>query len=351
MQKIFRISFALLVCALAGCSSTVPELPPVTPAVEPVRQASAAEIRQRCARFKALFAPLPVREIGFSHRSFDGFSPEKVCRFAADAGFNRICLFIASAAELDERFSAFLKAAAAEKLAVDVMLRQEDFTAKHRGSSLMKSVDDRLADLAEICRKIGSFNRNLPEKTARVDQVIVAVSPHKFVSDTRDNAGQIFAWSEKNAGPGLDNDMLMLEALELLNKLDTCGMKLAAGVPDFYHELAAQGKLSKGRMIDFCSVRKGNTPVYLLSGGSKPSQVVSGSREEFRSVDRKQNIVLEIELAGHTSSASGKLRRRDWRDLEKILGYVIREHQKYPAFRGIMLTPLPILKYLIMEQD
>ena len=64
-----------------------------------------------------------------------------------------------------------------------------------------------------------------------------------------------------------------------------------------------------------------------------------------------QDVVLEIELAGHTSSSAGKLRRRDWRDLEKILGYVIREHQKYPAFRGIMLAPLPIFKYLIMEQD
>ena len=350
MQKIFRISFALLACALAGCS-TLPELPPVTPAVEPVRKASAAEIRQRCARFKALLAPLPVREIGFSHRSFDGFSPEKVCRFASDAGFNRICLFISSAAELDERFSAFLQAASAEKLAVDVMLRQEDFIAKHRGSSLVKSVDDRSADLAEICRKIGRINRALPEKTACVDQVIVAVSPHKFVSDTRDRAGQLFVWSEKNAGPGLDNDMLMLQAFELLNKLDTCGMKLAAGVPDFYHELAVQGKVTKGRMNDFCSLRKGKTPVYLLSGGGKPSQVVSGSREEFKSAGRGQNAVLEIELAGHTSSSSGKLRRRDWRDLEKILGYVIREHQKYPAFRGIMLTPLPILKYLIMEQD
>jgi hypothetical protein len=128
-------------------------------------------------------------------------------------------------------------------------------------------------------------------------------------------------------------------------------MKVAAGVPDFYHDLAADGKLSKGKVSDFSSVRKGGTPVFLLSGGSKPSQVISGSSAEFKSADSGQNIVLGIELAGHTSSSSGKLRRRDWRDLEKILGYIIREHQKYPAFRGIMLTPLPILKYLIMEQD
>ena len=351
MQTMIRLSLTLAVCLLAGCGTVPPPLKTVSPAVVPMRKASAGEIRKRCARLKALLAPLAVREAGFSHRAFSaGFTPAEICRFITDAGFNRIAMQLSSSSELDADFSAFLKAAKAEKLAVDVMLNQEDFRNYSTGSGLCrkKAAD---TDIAEVLRKISSFNADLSADQAKIRRAIVKVAPHKFVSDTRGSTGQIFAWSEKNAGPGLDNDMLMRQTLDMLKNLDAPGIEIAAAVPDFYHELVSEGKLSCGTTADFQSCRKGKVPVIIMSSGNKPSQIVSQSSNEFMSSGRNSELLLGIELAGHTSFSAGKLRRRDWRDLTNILDHVIRKHKNYPAFRGIMLMPLPVLQYLIMEQD
>ena len=351
MQKIIRLSLIPALCLLAGCAVAPAPAKVVSPAVVPMRKASAGEIRKRCAALKALLAPLAVREAGFSHRAFSaGFSPEEVCRFVSSSGFNRIALQLSSVSELDKDFSAFLKAAGAEKLAVDVMLDQEDFRQYFTGRGLLrqKSAD---SDLAEVLQKIGAFNSDLPDDQTKISRIIVKIAPHRFVSDTRGSSGQIFAWSEKNAGPGLDNDMLMLRTLDMLRNLDVPGVEIAVAVPDFYHELVSEGKITRGKVTDFLACGKGKVPVIIMSSGNKPGQVVSQSSNEFMSAGKNHELLLGIELAGHTSRSSGKLRRRDWRDLTRILDYVIREHKKYPAFRGVVLMPLPVLQYLIMEQD
>lgn len=351
MRKIIRLSLIPALCLLAGCAVVPAPAKVVSPAVVPMRKASAGEIKRRCAVLKALLAPLAVREAGFSHRAFSaGFTPEEICRFVSSSGFNRIALQLSSVSELDRDFSAFLKAAGAEKLAVDVMLDQEDFRRYFTGRGLwrQKSAD---SDLAEVLQKIGAFNSDLPDDQAKISRIIVKIAPHRFVSDTRGSSGQIFAWSEKNAGPGLDNDMLMLRTLEMLKNLDVPGIEIAVAVPDFYHELVLKGKITRGKVSDFLTCRKGKVPVIIMSSGNKPSQVVSQSSNEFMSAGKNHELLLGIELAGHTSRSSGKLRRRDWRDLTRILDYIIREHKKYPAFRGVVLMPLPVLQYLIMEQD
>lgn len=347
MQKFLRLSFALLIGILAGCS-TAPQVPFAAPAAEPVRRAAEAQIKARCARLKAVLAPLRVRETGFSHRAFAGFRADEVCRFIAAAGFNRICLQISSASELDEGFIAFLKAAKAEKLPVDVMLRQEDFLQSPRGQALMRRFEDPAPDIAGVIRRLDALNGSLPGDAEKISRVILAVAPHKL---TGRKTGQIFAWSGNSFGPGLDNDMLMRQTLDMLRKLDPGSMKLVAAVPDFYHELAVQKKLTCGTVADFAAVCKKKAAVLLLSTGNKPSQIIAGSRNELISAGKKQDIQLGIELADHTSVSSGKLRRRDWNDLVRIIDYVVKEHKKYPEFCGIMLTPLPVLKYLIMEQD
>ena len=116
MRKIIRLSLIPALCLLAGCAVAPAPAKVVSPAVVPMRKASAGEIKKRCAALKALLSPLAVREAGFSHRAFSaGFSPEEVCRFVTVAGFNRIALQLSSVSELDKDFSAFLKAAKKEK--------------------------------------------------------------------------------------------------------------------------------------------------------------------------------------------------------------------------------------------
>ena len=111
MQMMIRLSLISAVCLLAGCTAPAPAKV-VSPAVVPMRKASAGEIKKRCAVLKALLAPLAVREAGFSHKAFSaGFTPEEICRFLTDAGFNRISLQLSSVSDLSESFSAFLTAA------------------------------------------------------------------------------------------------------------------------------------------------------------------------------------------------------------------------------------------------
>ena len=89
----------------------------------------------------------------------------------------------------------------------------------------------------------------------------------------------------------------------------------------------------------------------LMSNARKPSQIVEGTLSELEATGKEHQILLGIELAGHISDSSTKLRRRDWNDFIRIMEYVIREHRKHPEFRGLMITPLVVLEHIIMEHD
>ena len=164
-----------------------------------------------------------------------------------------------------------------------------------------------------------------------VSQVIIPLSGFKK---------QLFAWNEKAFGPGLDNDLLMRAALDMLRKLDPGDLPLTIAVPDFYQELAAEGKVTKGTVLDFIATRTKAPTIMLMSTANKPSQIVAGTISELAATGREHKVLLGIEL-----------RRRDWNDFTRIMTYVVREHRKHPEFRGLFLTPLVVLEFLITEQN
>lgn len=352
MQKYLQVFIFLLTVLLTGCVETQPVLTEVRPAARPVRKASDAAVRQKFSRLQTLLAPLKIRGAGISWRAFaGGYTPAEVCRFISNCGFNRIYIHVSSGTELDSGMIAFLKSVKAQKLTAEIVLKQGDFRQPYRGNNLIRSRVEKADDVPGMVKKIMAFNAALPADAEKISGIVLAAEAHKFTRDAQGTTGQFFAWSEKTFGPGLDNDMLMQQALELVKKLNAQNIKVTSAIPDFYHDLAEQGKLSCGKVSDFTALCLKSNEIILQSTASIPTAVVAGTRGELNSFPAGKNMILGLEIAGHTAVSSGKLRRRDWKDLSAILDYVIREHKKYPEFQGIMLSPLSVLNHLIMEQD
>ena len=359
MKKTIRIpllkilpGLAAALLALPGCVqvSFTPESP-VVPAIQPLRRADRQQISRRCAAVKRVLAPLKVRGIGLYPRAFGAeYSPEQLCRFIADCGFNRIYFYITSESELDDRLTAFLAAAGKHRIGTEIVLRQSYFYARSRGNLLLRECFTFYPRIPEAVQLVARYNRNLPPEVRKIEGVTLVAEPHKFTANHA-GVGEIYAWRDTAFGAGGDNDMLMRGIFEQLAEVDPGNMRLTVAFPDFYHDLAAAQKVTKGTTADFMKSGKNVSGVMLLASAGKPSSIVAGSAAEFAASNASQQILLGIELAEHASLNGDKLRRRDWSDLTRILGYVIREHRKYPAFRGVVISPLAVFEYLMMEKN
>lgn len=339
----------LFLTVAAGCVSTPPAA--IRPSVPLLRRAEKQLIDSRCRKLKSVLSPLAVRGIGLHPRAFDaGFAPEDICRFITACGFNRVYFHISSETELNERLTEFLIAAEKAHLVTEIVLRHSHFHPRSRGNRILRSLRPDFPDVPEMAQRVVEYNRKLPAEAGKLDGVTVWVEPHLY-TDTNPGTKQIFAWNEKAFGPGLDNDLLVRASLDMLRKIDTGDLPLTIAVPDFYQELVSERKITKGTVLDFMATRGKTPPVMLMSNARKPSQIVEGTLSELEATGKEHRILLGIELAGHVSDSSAKLRRRDWNDFIRIMGYVVSEHRKHPEFRGLMMTPLVVLEHIIMEHD
>lgn len=345
-NTLFALAAAMLVC---GCTVTTPQAP-VRPGVKVLRRAGSAEQIKRRDAFKKLFSGLPVRGIGLFHRAFNsGYDNAEICRFLVSCGFNRAYFCITSESELDPALADFLHSANVSGLKVEAVLRQRDFYSRPRGNRVLRSMSNEYPDLAAAVKHVIAFNNTLPPES-RICGITVQVEPHYFTAG-RIGSGQIYAWSEKAFGPGLDNDMLVRETLAMLKKIDTAGLPLTIGVPDSYHDLAEENKISCGKVQDFAAVCSPAPVIMLMSSGNKPGEVITRAERELAAAGSAKTL-LGITLADHTSVAANGLRRRDWNDLERILRYVVKTAvRKSGGFEGVVIQPLAVFENIMMEQD
>ncbi|MBR7104207.1 MAG: hypothetical protein IKC65_04630 [Lentisphaeria bacterium] len=349
MRAVFRLTALLVLLGICGCISTPPE--PIRPAVPPLRQATRKGVERRCAQLKKLLLPLKVRGIGLFHRAFElGYAPEEVCQFIRAAGFNRIYFHITSETELDGDLEKFLIAAEKVALPVEIVIRQGNFYPRSRGNYLLQQIRPRYPLLPEAVEHVVKYNQSLPPEAGKIDGITIVVEPHKFTAG-HGGIGQIFAWDEKAYGPGRDNDMLVRETFDMLAALRPGDLPLTIAVPDFFQELAAEKKITKGTVLDFLSAHPSVSHLMILSTAHKPSDVVKGTLSELAVTEKNHKVLLGIELSAHASLTEQKLRRRDWKDLTRILSYVLGEHRKHAEFCGVMITPLAVLEHLILEQE
>lgn len=344
---------AAALAAAGGCGVTTPARDTV-PAVDPLRQAPAAVQARRAAEFRRLTAPLAVRGVALFPASYAGRVewPELFNRIE-NLGFNRVYLHLSSESELNEQLASFLAGAGERGLPVSAVISVQDFYSRHRGNGVIRQLRPRYFTLREMAAKIAEFNAGLPPGS-RFSGVVAVAEPHVF-NDTRAvlPLGMLYCWSDSTYGPGLDNDLMLKAVVAALKELPERlgGLPLTVAVPDFYHEKAVAGELSVGRIGDFVELSTSGRDVIVCSGGNKPSELSRVVADELEAVRQDDRVLIEINLADHTSVASGALRRRDWNDLLRSLQYLISRQSDRPAFQGVVVGPLAAVEFMRLELD
>ena len=134
--------------------------------------------------------------------------------------------------------------------------------------------------------------------------------------------------------------VLGLLVKQMKKKLGT--LPLSVELPDFYPLWKKEGKISQGSVKDFAHVGK----VMLQCSGNVPSMLLKGAAF----MKEGKDMLAVIPVADHTSVRSGALRRRDWNDLVKSLGYFINSSRNMNC-SGVVIRPLSEVGYMLLEQD
>ena len=343
--------FGLLAAALlaGGCVAT--PVRPAPPLVTPVAAASSQLQQERAAAFKRLTAAVKVRGVGLFADALKGeFPAEELLDRMAQLGFNRIYCYVSSETQLDDTLRDFIAAASGRGFMFEVVLNQRDFYRRPTGNRLIRFFRPSYPRLDEVAAKLAEFNAALPAD-GKLAGMTVIVEPHRFTATNPDlPPDAIYYWSDATFGSGLDNAMLMQEALELLKRVAVAapGLPFTIGVADFYHELAADGRLPLGRISDFCAI---SPRVLLLDSGNKPSEAAAVVENELAAIPPGGVALVGINLAGHTSVDSGALRRRDWNDLLRGIRYILERFERHPSFDGFVIAPFSALEFMRMERD
>jgi len=341
----FPVFAALFVLFAAGCSSSGTG----TGIVYAPPRADAATMEQRTKELAKTIAPCEIRglelrpeELRERHLDVPEAFPDTVRAF----GFNRLYLLLETPEALKiEGLKKLLECCCAAGIPVEAVLPESAYVRGHRGNVFQRmffSAGTSLDEMAQILRDFES-------KRFRFSGVTVFAEPHLFTrTAAKRPKGLIYAWNEKTFGPGLDNDMVMGITLKKLEAFgNTLGdTPLTVAIPDFYEELVMEKKLSHGSAADFAKIAR---KVMILDAGNKPSEVLESVRNELADA-APGSLLVAIPLAEHTSVASGALRRRNWADYTRSLGFAVAEWRKAPSFGGMVLGPFSQIETLLQEK-
>lgn len=350
IRAFFGFVSLLGVLLAAGCASAPPPEKADEPTPEELR------IAARSAELAELMRPLPIRTTMLKLPA-SPLAPEeahRLLRTIQECGFNRLALTVDRLSAFedpgeDDALEGLLTAAAEYDVPVELVLRQKDFVRQFRGNAFLRLFRSETANLPEAAGIAAEFIAD-QEEAVRPVGVTVVIEPHLFTSGAVGRPqGELFAWSEKSYGPGLDNDQLMTTALNELSEsvAALAPLPVAVGIADFYQEKAAAGELSRGTMEDFLKIAP---QVVIYNSGNKPSELFKTVEDELAAASRENSVLIAVTIAPHTAITSGALRRRDWRDLTRALNYAIEKWQAYPAFGGLVVGPFPLIELLLAEE-
>jgi len=349
MRNLLSVIVAVLI---AGCAAT--PMRRTVPVVKPLRLADRETVEKRIGEFRKLTEPLAVRGVLCYPRAvMESEIPlDLVFSNVKKLGFNRIQARISSEEELDGRLRIFLETARRFEIPVELALAQRDFFVRSRGNRLLRKLLPGTPDILDAVRRVAAFNESLPPEL-RLAGIVVFLEPNRFVIGSSNLPPDfLFAWNEKAYGPGLDNDLIVHSMFEMIRKFPEAAgtLPISVAVPDFLHEKALSGDLTIGTIADFCAV-KGIRGVTVIDTGNRPSQLFSGISNELKAAPKGAKIVISVPVAGHSSVESGALRRRDWKDFTRSLGYLIRNAGCHAAFDGVVIGPLAHLQFILNEKD
>lgn len=331
---------------LSGCNST--PVQQAERAMLPALPVSKELLNKRAETLRSVLAPMPLRGAGiklsaYRHKVLPG---KEIISLVKTLGFNRIYCYISSEKELSDDLTDLLVKASEAKIPVELFIRQGDFKRRLRGNALVRVLLPPFRTLPDLAEEIADFNDSLPDN-AKLAGVTVRFEPHLFTyANGADKIpGLNYAWDKNTFGPGLDNDQLTSLSIELLKQMkkNLQGLPLSVELPDFYPLWVSEKKLTRGKVSDFSAIGK----VIIQCSGNRPSELV---KLTAAAMSESKNTMVVIPLAEHTSVRTGALRRRNWTDLVRAVGFFINSARKNNC-SGVILRPLSELGYMLLEQE
>lgn len=320
------------------------------PLALPQEMVSAKIASERAAEFRKITAALPVRGITVFPSAFIGrFENVRVIGMIKTLGFNRIYCHLTSERELNDDFKEFIIAANSAGLPVEVVLSQQDFYRLYRGNRLIRGAFIQYPDLKEAVQKTVKFAAELPENV-KIAGITVRLTPCLFNGNNIQRSRfQLYSWSEKNYGIGGDNDMLMRQAFEIAADIAAVAgiPQLTLAVPDFFQKIAAEGKVSCGKIADIARIAP---RVAVINSANRPSQLPKNIQSALDNAPKNCKVLVVVPLAGHTSIDADRLRRRNWKDFMNSTAYLVKKAGSHPACGGVIFSPLAIIEYLRLEK-
>jgi len=361
MKKVLTILFAVALPGIAvlfsGCETETPRriVPPIS---LPIRQATESVQASRAEALRKLMAPLPVRGI-MLYRGAMTENMEITAEMLVDRlqllGFNRVFVTITSETELDETLRDFIIEASRRGMPVEIVVSVLDFHYRYRGNSVKRLFRKYPPNLQEITQLIAKFQEEKLPRDVRIVGIVPVVEVQLFNDHRADHPQRIvYRWSDSTYGPGLDNDMMVRAMRDLLMILPkfSGGIPITPEVPDFFHEKAEAGLLTFGTITDFMALSSTGNRVILRSSGNKPTECAALVAEELADGETAGGeILVEVNLAQHTSVTGGQLRRRDWKDFLHSMDYLLKTESEHSSFRGLIVGPLSAIEFMRMEQD
>ena len=345
--NIFLFCAVTVVLSFAGCST--PERNVMPGAMPPV-PAEAAVATGRTKQFCAITAAFKTRGVGIYPEAFAGrYTPVEIAGRIQALGFNRAYCCITTEKSLNDQLIALLRELDKRNIAAEIVIYQRDYYRRVHTNQLLRSlVFYQYPTMKEVIQKVIEFNNELPEDVKKLAGITVVAGAHEFTNANVERShGQLYAWDDKRYGIGKDNDMLMQQLFTLLQEIAALpGLPaLTIAIPDFYHEKAISGELSRGTVNDFRKIGK----VMVINSGNVATKLVKQSVDELKYSNGKP-LIIAITLAGHTAKKEGKLRRRDWNDFCRTLDYAGKNFRQYPAFDGVVVSPLAVIEFLRQEK-
>lgn len=334
---------ALLV--LAGCST-----PPrqVMPGVIPPHTAENAVSTARIKQFRNITANFKVRGIGVYPEAFrERYTPAEVAERIQSLGFNRAYCYISTETALDDHLTSVLRELGKRSIPAEIVVFQRDYYRKNHANQLLRPFLFQYPTLKKAVQKVIDFNNDLPEDVKKISGLTIIAGAHDFTTANVERShGQLYAWAEDRYGIGRDNDMLIRQLFAELKAIAAFEAlpPLTIGIPDFYHDKAANGELSCGKVADFAKFGK----VMVINNGNVATQLVKRAENELKSA--KQPLLIAINLNNHTAQKDGGLRRRDWNDFCRAVDYAGKKFTAYSGFDGVVVSPLALIEFLRQER-
>ena len=340
---IFLLAAISVPLMFSGCIST--PVAPCRPAAMPALRVDDAAAAKRKAAFRQAVKQSPVRGVIVYPGSWKEFTADDVVKRAASYNFNRIYFVISSEEELDSRLEDLLESSVKNAIAPYVVVRQRDYFNRYRGNAFVRLFLKRYPDAVEVCRQASELI------TPYKGTVVMLIEPHRFTSAEQRRGGidSCFIWGDFNFGIGMDNDMLMKKSLSDAAEAGKKSAQFIPAIADFYHEWAASGKLSAGKIDEVAKLAGGKPEVLLISTGNKPSAMAEGIKNEFAAA--KCKIIPVFIVGDHLSEDTARFRRRNFSDFVRGIGYGHSQLSGKKAYGGFVTGPLRALEYMSYEKE